>query len=76
MPKLVGSKVKINALIAIIAVIVGGAIWGISGMFISLPIIAILKIIFDHIPSLQPWGFLLGDTIPVTSLFKFKTTLK
>lgn len=76
MPKLVGSKVKINALIAIIAVIVGGAIWGVSGMFISLPIIAILKIIFDHISSLKPWGFLLGDTIPVTSLFKFKTTKK
>lgn len=76
MPKLVGSKVKINALIAIIAVIVGGAIWGVSGMFISLPIIAILKIIFDHIPSLQPWGFLLGDTIPTPSLFKFKTTKK
>lgn len=76
MPKLVGSKVKINALIAIIAVIVGGAVWGVSGMFISLPIIAILKIIFDHIPSLKPWGFLLGDTIPTPSLFKFKTTKK
>lgn len=76
MPKLVGSKVKINALIAIIAVIVGGSIWGISGMFISLPIIAILKIIFDHISSLKPWGFLLGDTIPVVSLFTFNTSKK
>jgi predicted PurR-regulated permease PerM len=64
MPKLVGSKVKINAFIAIIAVIVGGAIWGIGGMFVSLPIIAILKIVFDHIDSAKPWGFLFGDTSP------------
>jgi len=64
MPKLVGSKVKINAFIAIIAVIVGGAIWGVGGMFVSLPIIAILKIVFDHIDSAKPWGFLFGDTSP------------
>lgn len=64
MPKLVGAKVKINAFIAIIAVIVGGAIWGIGGMFVSLPIIAILKIVFDHIDSAKPWGFLFGDTSP------------
>lgn len=63
-PKLVGSKVKINALVAIVAVIVGGALWGVSGMFLSIPLIAIVKIIFDHIDSLKPWGFLLGDTMP------------
>jgi len=75
MPKLVGSKVKINALIAIIAVVVGGAIWGIGGMFVSLPIIAILKIIFDHIASLKAWGFLLGDTSSSEPLFKIKHNL-
>lgn len=63
-PKLVGSKVKINALVAIVGVIVGGALWGINGMFLSIPIIAILKVIFDHIESLKPWGFLLGDSMP------------
>ena len=36
-------------------------IWGISGMFLSIPVIAIAKIIFDRIESLQPWGHLLGD---------------
>jgi predicted PurR-regulated permease PerM len=75
MPKLVGSKVKINALIAIIAVVVGGALWGIGGMFVSLPMIAILKIIFDHISSLKPWGFLLGDTISPDSHFKIKRNI-
>jgi predicted PurR-regulated permease PerM len=56
--------VKINALISIIAVLLGGAVWGISGMFLSIPFIGILKIIFDRIDELKPWGKLLGDEIP------------
>jgi putative permease len=44
-------------------VIVGAAIWGVPGMFLSIPLMAILKLIFDHVESLKPWGFLLGDTI-------------
>jgi predicted PurR-regulated permease PerM len=63
-PKIVASKVKINALFAIIVVFVGNAIWGIPGMFLSIPLLAIIKLIFDHIESLKPWGFLLGDTMP------------
>lgn len=69
-PKLIGSKVKINALMSIIAVIIGGALWGIAGMFLSLPLIAIIKVIFDRIEVLKPWGFLLGDTMPSTPLFR------
>ena len=63
-PKIVASKVKINALFAIIVVIAGNAIWGVPGMFLSLPLLAIVKLIFDHIEPLKPWGFLLGDTMP------------
>jgi predicted PurR-regulated permease PerM len=63
-PKIVASKVKINALFSIIAVIAGNALWGIPGMFLSIPLLAIVKLIFDHIDSLKPWGFLLGDTMP------------
>lgn len=63
-PKIVGSKVKINALVAIVAVIAGGALWGIAGMFLAIPLTAIIKVIFDRIKPLQPWGFLLGDTMP------------
>lgn len=63
-PYIVASKVKINALFSIIVVIVGNALWGIPGMFLSIPILAIVKLIFDHIESLKPWGFLLGDTMP------------
>lgn len=73
-PKLVGSKVKINALVAIVAVIIGGALWGISGMFLSIPLVAILKVIFDHIENLKPWGFLLGDSMP--DMIRLKIKLK
>ena len=63
-PKVVGSKIKINALVAIVVVIAGGALWGISGMFLALPLIAIVKVIFDRIPAMEPWGFMLGDSMP------------
>ncbi|MGG9970884.1 AI-2E family transporter [Ferruginibacter sp. SUN002] len=71
MPKIVASKVKINALVSIIVVIAGGALWGIPGMFLSIPLIAIVKVIFDHIESLKPWGYLLGDTMPAYLGIKF-----
>lgn len=61
MTKIVGSKVKINALITIIGVVLGGTLVGLPGIFLALPIIAILKIIFDRIEDLKPWGMLMGD---------------
>lgn len=64
MPRIVGSKVKINALVSIIGVVIGGTIAGISGMFLSLPLIAVFKIIFDHTTEFKHWGFLLGDERP------------
>ena len=63
-PKVIGSKVKLNALICLIAVFCGAALWGIPGMFLSIPLTAVIKLIFDNIESLQSWGFLLGDTTP------------
>jgi predicted PurR-regulated permease PerM len=68
-PKIVASRVRINALISIIVVFIGGSIWGVSGMFLSIPIIAIIKVICDQIEVLKPWGFLLGDIIPTTPNF-------
>ena len=63
-PRIVSSKVQINALFSIIVVLLGGALWGVPGMFLSIPGIAILKIIFDRIDDLKPWGKLLGDVVP------------
>ena len=72
-PYIVASKVKINALFSIIVVFVGNALWGIPGMFLSIPLLAIIKLFFDHIESLKPWGYLLGDTMP--SLLDIKPIL-
>ncbi|MFI5194114.1 MAG: AI-2E family transporter [Chitinophagales bacterium] len=63
-PKIVASKVKINALVSIIVVLVGNAMWGVPGMFLSIPLTAIVKVICDRIPPLEPFGFLLGDNQP------------
>lgn len=65
-PKIVGSKVKLNALTSIISVVVFAALWGIQGMLIAIPLTAIAKLVFDHIETLKPWGFLLGDTMPAS----------
>lgn len=63
-PRIVSSKVQINALISIVIVLLGNLLWGIPGMFLSIPFIAVLKIIFDRVEGLKPWGRLLGDEVP------------
>ena len=63
-PKIVSSKVQINALVSIIIVLLGGALWGVAGMFLSIPFVAILKIICDRVDDMKPLGKLLGDEIP------------
>lgn len=63
-PTIVARKVKVNALVSIIVVLVGGAFWGFSGMFLSIPLIAICKVVFDRIEELAPLGFLIGDNQP------------
>ena len=61
LPLVVGSKVRINALMTILGVVIGEMLWGIPGMFLSIPVIAVLKIIFDRVESLKPWGIIMGD---------------
>jgi predicted PurR-regulated permease PerM len=63
-PRIVSSKVQINALVSIMIVLLGNLLWGIPGMFLAIPFIAILKIIFDRVDGLKPWGCLLGDEVP------------
>jgi len=77
-PKVVASRVELNALVSIIAVMVGGALWGIPGMFLSIPLTAMLKVIFDRVPGLQPFGFVLGDDDPEAhrAIFRVKALEK
>lgn len=64
LPRIVGSKVRINALASIVCVIVGGSLAGVPGMFLAIPITAIMKVVFDAVPLLEPYGYLLGDEMP------------
>lgn len=64
LPRIVGSKVRLNALASICGVVIGGTLVGVAGMFLAIPVIAILKVIFDRIEPLKPWGYLLGHDMP------------
>ncbi|TZF84824.1 AI-2E family transporter [Pedobacter sp. BS3] len=76
MPRIVGSKVKINAMGTLVGVFIGGALAGVSGMFLSLPVIAVLKIIFDRTDDMKQWGVLLGDDKPQQSPIAFPVLRK
>ncbi len=60
-PNIVGSKVSINPLAAIVMLLLGGQLWGLPGLILALPLTAILKVILDANSSTEPFGFLLGE---------------
>lgn len=60
-PLILGPQVKINPLFTIFALVIGELLWGISGMILAIPMIAIFKIVCDHIEPLKPYGFLIGE---------------
>lgn len=68
-PLVVSSKVRINAIVSVVSIVVGGAIAGVAGMFLAIPLLAIMKVIFDRIEALEPWGYLIGDDLPKTFEF-------
>jgi AI-2 transport protein TqsA len=61
MPHIVGGRVRINPFITIVAVITGKLIWGIPGMFLFIPLTAIIRIISENVPELRPWSILIGE---------------
>ncbi|MDR8394023.1 AI-2E family transporter [Aliifodinibius sp. S!AR15-10] len=62
-PRVIGSRVSINPFIAMIALIIGGQLWGVSGMILFVPLVGILRVVFEEIPALRPVGYLLGNQI-------------
>jgi len=65
-PIIVGSKVKVNALAVIFAILLGGWLWGISGMVLFIPLVGVLKITLERSEKLQAFGYLLSDDVPVS----------
>ena len=60
-PKIVGSKVRLNPLFTLMAVLVGGYVWGVAGMILFIPFLGMIKVIFDHIEPLHPYAYLIED---------------
>lgn len=67
-PLVVGSKVKVNALAVIFAILIGGWLWGVSGMVLFIPLIGVLKITLERNEDLKPFGYLLSDDVPVSEV--------
>lgn len=66
-PLIVGSQVKVNALAVILAILLGGWLWGISGMVLFIPLVGVLKITLERTKGLEPFGYLLSDDLPEDS---------
>lgn len=60
-PKITGGQVQLGPLFTIMAILLGGAVWGIAGMIIFVPLLGVFKVIFDNVESLKPYGYLIGD---------------
>lgn len=61
-PMVVGAEVDIHPFFTVVIIIVGEQIWGVAGMILAIPMLGIVKIIFSHIDSLEPYAYLIGDT--------------
>ncbi|MEA2042610.1 MAG: AI-2E family transporter, partial [Bacteroidota bacterium] len=59
-PMIVGGNVSLNPFITILGIIIASTIWGIPGMIVVVPVLAVVKIVCDNIEGLKPWGYLLG----------------
>lgn len=60
-PNIVGGKVSINPLMSIISILLGGMLFGLAGLILALPLTATIKVIFDAVPSMNAFGFLIGE---------------
>ncbi|WP_353182331.1 AI-2E family transporter [Parapedobacter lycopersici] len=59
-PKITGGKIQLSALFTIMALLLGSLVWGVAGMILFVPFLGVAKIIFDHVDSLKPYGYLIG----------------
>jgi predicted PurR-regulated permease PerM len=61
LPRIVGGQVKMNPFITLLAVLIGHLIWGIPGMFLFVPLTAMIRLISEEIPAMNPWAILIGE---------------
>ena len=61
LPHVVGGKMKMNPFITILVVLIGHLIWGIPGMFLFIPLTAMIRLISEEVPGMKPWAILIGE---------------
>ncbi len=59
-PNITGNKVKLNPMATIMALLLGALVWGVAGMILFIPFLGILKVVFDNIEPLRPYGYIIG----------------
>jgi predicted PurR-regulated permease PerM len=75
LPRIVGGQVKLNPFITLLAVLVGHLLWGIPGMFLFIPLTAMIRLISEEVPGMEPWAILLGEEGPAKKRKRPKTKL-
>lgn len=60
-PNIVGGKISLNPLVSILSIFLFSMLFGFAGLILALPLTAIIKVIFDAVPQLRPYGFLLSE---------------
>jgi predicted PurR-regulated permease PerM len=62
-PKIVGGSLNVNALVAILSLLIGASVWGIAGMILFLPFAAMLKVVCEEFDQLKPIAMLISNDI-------------
>lgn len=75
-PYIIGGEVNISGFFTILILLIGGLLWGVAGMILFLPMLAVAKIIFDSIPELNAYGYLIGDQKEKTGSENLKEKIK
>jgi predicted PurR-regulated permease PerM len=59
-PKVMGDKLRLNTITVIFGLLFWGFIWGIPGMFLSVPLLVMMKVILENFKGLEPIGRIMG----------------
>ncbi len=62
-PRIMGKSVNVNPLIIVLSLILFGALTGVIGMILTVPLLAVTKVVISHYPHLKPWNYLLEDKL-------------
>jgi predicted PurR-regulated permease PerM len=66
-PLFIGGSVNISPFFTIFILIAGGLLWGIAGVILFIPLLGMIKIVFDNVEGLQPFAYLIGDQKKTTT---------